>query len=113
MAPLSPSQGRLAPKLTPLPCLASGIAPVGILWDSCQGAESLTGFHERKAVGQPLTVSEDEYAGGAKVGCADFPAPFRAGGGLRSSVRTLGGYRVANPVPRRAQGLDGEAVKPY
>lgn len=46
MAPLSPSQGRLAPKLTPLPCLASGIAPVGILWDSCQGAESLTGFHE-------------------------------------------------------------------
>ena len=46
------------------------------------------------------------------MGTANFPAPFRAGGELRSSVRTLGGYRVANPVPRRAQGLDGEAVKP-
>lgn len=96
MAPLSPSQGRLAPKLTPLPCLASGIAPVGILWDSCQGAESLTGFHESKAVGQPLTVSEDEYAGGAKVGCADFPAPFRAGG---IAVKRAYAWRVQGGKP--------------
>ena len=60
-----------------------------------------------------VPVTEDEYAGVRKLAVPTFPLPLGRGGELRSSVRTLGGYRVANPVPRRAQVLDGEAVKPY